>query len=292
MGLAAMSALSSFTQAVEFLRGQSTHIIERNAGPMEETVLPLLMRDSSVKAFSPVIDRRIRLANNSQIRILGIDPFLDLGIRPELARASFASSKKNNSRDSLAFILDVKAVLLDAETARELGLATGGILKSSYGDLKIMGTFPNPSGEPLLLMDMANVQKLLAMPGFLDRVDLVLSDETAFAKHWGKGFRIKSNRQRQDTFQAMLGAFRLNLEALSLMALFVAVFLIYNTSMFAVVSRRRDTGILRSLGATRVEVILAFMAEILLIGAIGGAVGSHGISAESPPYRYCRGNDQ
>lgn len=274
MGLAAMSALSSFTKAIEFLRGQSTHIIERNAGTMDETMLKVLMRDPSVKSFSPVIDRRIRLANNSQIRILCIDPFLDIGIRPELARTSFNNGQRKNARDSLSFILDDKAVLLEAEMARELGLTAGGKIMTSYGELKVIGTFPSPSGEPLLLMDIAHGQKLLKMPGFIDRVDLVLMNEEAFAKRWEKGFRIKSNRQSQDTFRAMLGAFRLNLEALSLMALFVAVFLIYNTTMFAVVSRTRDAGILRSLGASRGEVILAFMVEIILLGVIGGAIGS------------------
>ncbi len=71
----------------------------------------------------------------------------------------------------------------------------------------------------------------------------------------------------------MLQAFRLNLEALSLLALFVGVFLIYNTAMFTVVSRRRDTGILRSLGANRIEILAAFLSEILILGVIGGALG-------------------
>jgi putative ABC transport system permease protein len=71
----------------------------------------------------------------------------------------------------------------------------------------------------------------------------------------------------------MLGAFRLNLEALSLLALFVGVFLIYNTAMFAVVTRRRDTGILRSLGARRGEIVAAFLTEILILGVVGGGLG-------------------
>ena len=61
------------------------------------------------------------------------------------------------------------------------------------------------------------------------------------------------------TLSDMLRAFRLNLQALSLLALFVGVFLVYNTAMFAVVSRRRDAGILRSLGASRREIIFAFL---------------------------------
>jgi putative ABC transport system permease protein len=43
--------------------------------------------------------------------------------------------------------------------------------------------------------------------------------------------------------------------------------------MFAVVSRRRDAGVLRSLGAGRGEIGAAFCAEILLLGVVGGALG-------------------
>ena len=274
MGLSAMSALASFTSAIEFLQGKSTHRIERDAGPMDETILKGLMRDPSVQAFSPVIDRRLRLAKGNQIRILGIDPFLDLAIRPELARASFSHDQKKDSKERLSFVLDEKAVLMEAKMAQELGLTAGGKVQSSHGELEVIGTFPNPSGEPLLLMDIAHVQKRFKIPGLIDRVDLVLTEEPGFMNRWERGFRITSNRQSQETFGAMLGAFRLNLEALSLMALFVSVFLIYNTTMFAVASRRRDAGILRSLGATRGEVTLAFMVEILILGGMGGAIGS------------------
>jgi putative ABC transport system permease protein len=38
-------------------------------------------------------------------------------------------------------------------------------------------------------------------------------------------------------------------------------------------NRRRDTGILRSLGAKRYEIIAAFLTEILILGVLGGALG-------------------
>jgi putative ABC transport system permease protein len=128
-------------------------------------------------------------------------------------------------------------------------------------------------------MDIAHAQKLYGLEGQVDRIDLILSDESNFRSRWKDGFLIQSGRQRSGTFSAMLDAYRLNLEALSLLALFVGIFLIYNTAMFAVVSRRRDTGILRSLGAKRCEIVAAFLTEILILGVIGGAlVGSSATS--------------
>jgi len=274
MTLSARSALSSFNEAVEFLRGKATHLIERPAGSMEEDVIAKIMHDPAVDFLAPTIDRRIRLTNEGDlIRVLGIDPFLDRSIRPEIARA-VTSEEEGISRDAFFdFLLKDKSVFIDRNLANQLKISKGNALETSKGNLNIVGIFSNPSGEPLILMDIGHAQKLFDMSGNIDRIDLILNDETAFRLRWDAGFKIESNRQRRETLTALLGAFRLNLQALSLLALFVGVFLIYNTAMFTVVNRRRDAGIMRSLGASRREILWAFLSEILLFGVTGGAIG-------------------
>ncbi|NWF56482.1 MAG: FtsX-like permease family protein [Syntrophaceae bacterium] len=272
MALSSQAALSSFSQAVEFLKGKATHSLERPAGPMEETLLADLMRDPAVSSFSPVIDRTLRLKTGETVRLLGIDPFLDRALRPELARVQWEPNQGGNE-ERLSFLLDEKSVLLDADLAFELKLRPGDRLATNRGDLRLVGTFPNPSSEPLILLDIAQAQRLFLLPGKLDRVDLVLADQSGFRSRWANGFRLQSGKQRQETLSDMLRAFRLNLQALSLLALFVGIFLVYNTAMFAVVSRRKDAGILRSLGASRREIVFAFLTEVLFLGALGGVVG-------------------
>jgi len=273
MTLSAQTALTGFTKAVEFLRGKATHTLQRPAGPVEERHLLELARDPGVEWFSPVIDRRLRLANGELVRLLGIDPFLDRTLRPEISRAQFPERNRTHPEEALSFLLDDRTLLVDRDLAKDLKLTLGKTLETNKGALRVAGTFPNPSGEPLVLMDIASAQALYGLKGSIDRVDLILSNEAAFRSRWKEGFLIQSSRQKGETFSSMLGAFRLNLEALSLLALFVGVFLIYNTAMFAVVSRRKDTGILRSLGARRHELVAAFLSEILILGVIGGALG-------------------
>jgi putative ABC transport system permease protein len=272
MALSSQAALSSFIQAVEFLKGKATHSLERPAGPMEEIILADLMRDPAVAFFSPVIDRTIRLNAGETVRLLGIDPFLDRPLRPELSRVQLGENQ-GRKEEGLSFLLDEKSVLLDTELALQLKLRPGDALPTNRGDLRVVGTFPNPSSEPLILMDIAQAQRLFLLPGKLDRVDLIITDESGFRSRWANGFRLQSGKQRRETLSDMLRAFRLNLQALSLLALFVGVFLVYNTAMFAVVSRRKDAGILRSLGANRREIVFAFLSEILFLGALGGALG-------------------
>ena len=59
----------------------------------------------------------------------------------------------------------------------------------------------------------------------------------------------------------MARAFSLNLTALSLLALLVGMFLIYNTMTFSVVQRRPLIGTLRALGVTRGEIFALVLAE-------------------------------
>ncbi|MGQ9637255.1 MAG: ABC transporter permease [Thermodesulfobacteriota bacterium] len=273
MTLSAKEAMKSFSNTIEFLRGKTTHSIQRPIGTMEEDYLSRLREDQAVEWFSPVIDRRIRLENGESARLLGIDPFLDRTIRPEISRVEFLEKEKRDPEDLFSFLTDERAVLIDRHLKKNLPPGSPLILKTEKGPLYIKGSFPNPSGEPLILMDIGHAQKLYNLQGYVDRVDLILSNESDFKSRWGKGFLIQSSRQKRETFSGMLKAFRLNLEALSLLALFVGVFLIYNTAMFAVVSRRRDTGVLRSIGANRFEIAFAFLTEIFILGLLGGALG-------------------
>ena len=67
--------------------------------------------------------------------------------------------------------------------------------------------------------------------------------------------------------QKMLAAFRWNLRVLSYIALIVGAFLIYNTISVSVVRRRRaEIGIARAIGASRRNVLLAFLGEAACLG--------------------------
>jgi putative ABC transport system permease protein len=71
----------------------------------------------------------------------------------------------------------------------------------------------------------------------------------------------------------MSQAFQLNLSALSLLALVVGLFLIYNTMTFSVVQRRGLFGTLRCLGVTRREIFALVLSEAFLVGLLGGLLG-------------------
>jgi putative ABC transport system permease protein len=73
--------------------------------------------------------------------------------------------------------------------------------------------------------------------------------------------------------EKLLRAFRYNLTALSYISLIVGIILIYNTLTIAVVRRRAEIAMLRTLGISRSTIAGLFVLESGLVGLIGAAIG-------------------
>ncbi|MBM3451241.1 MAG: ABC transporter permease, partial [Armatimonadetes bacterium] len=134
--------------------------------------------------------------------------------------------------------------------------------------------------DNLLIADIAAAQELLGSAGRLTRID-VRAPEGATAEPFLARLRTALPPQlqlvpaasRAGAIEQMTAAFRLNLTALSLLALVVGMFLIYNTMTFSVVQRRTLIGTLRAIGVTRPQVFGVVLVEAAVIGAIGTMLG-------------------
>jgi putative ABC transport system permease protein len=120
----------------------------------------------------------------------------------------------------------------------------------------------------------------LGQVGRLGRIDLILPEGEAGAAEQARietilppSARIEPVAARSGTVNEMTAAFSLNLTALSLLALVVGMFLIYNTVTFSVVQRRAVLGTVRALGMTRREVYVLILVEAGVLGLIGTALG-------------------
>src|SRR5256885_10384855 len=71
----------------------------------------------------------------------------------------------------------------------------------------------------------------------------------------------------------MLAAYSMMVNISSLFALFIGMFLIYNSFAIAVTERRSEIGILRALGATRAQIRTLFLGESAVAGLIGTLAG-------------------
>src|SRR5947208_17002219 len=71
----------------------------------------------------------------------------------------------------------------------------------------------------------------------------------------------------------MLAAYSMGVNISSAFALFIGMFIIYNSFAIAVTQRRSEIGILRALGATRRQIRTLFLGESAVTGLIGSVGG-------------------
>lgn len=218
------------------------------------------------------------------LRLLGVDPFSEAAFRPYLAGGP------GRDLDGSLLLTEPGGVFLSRETATALGIAEGDAFRVLAGgrvrELRAVGVL-EPADEgareglrDLLVMDVAEAQDLVGRPGRIDRVDLFVPDgaggdrvEAWIREALPYGTRLEAAGTRARALGSMIGAFDLNLRALSLLALLFGIFLIYSTMTFSVVRRRPTLGVLRALGASRPGITRAVLGEAAVIGTIGGVLG-------------------
>ena len=80
-------------------------------------------------------------------------------------------------------------------------------------------------------------------------------------------------QQQTDDIEDDLGFLKVALLIFAWIALFVGAFTIFNTFSITVAQRTREFGMLRTLGASRRQVLTSVLLEALVIGAIGAGLG-------------------
>ncbi|MCB1777670.1 MAG: FtsX-like permease family protein, partial [Candidatus Competibacteraceae bacterium] len=134
--------------------------------------------------------------------------------------------------------------------------------------------------DGLIIVDLATAQHVLGLPGRLSHIDLILPDGSAGERQAAAlrsqlppGLRVEQAGERNQAMADLSASFSLNLTAMSLLALVVGMFLIYNAITFSVVQRRALLGMLRALGVSRRELLMGILGEALLLGLTGALLG-------------------
>ena len=292
------SARRAFLLATQSIVGRATHQIVGGPNGLAEAVYRRLRLTGKVRALAPVVESDVAATDypGRIFHLLGVDAFAEVPFRPYL---SSAGTTPDN--DFLAFLTQPATGLIAARTARQLGLDIGDRLSVRVGTrhqaVTLVGLLDPPESrvasavEHLLITDIATAQEILGLVGQLSRIDVLAPEGKTGQKLLATirqllpaGVEILSSRGRSQAIEQMTRAFQLNLTALSLLALIVGAFLIYNTMTFSVVQRRSLLGLLRTQGVTRCEICLLVLGEAVCMGGVGTVAGiglgillSHGL---------------
>jgi putative ABC transport system permease protein len=282
--LANESARTAFRLSTETVAGKATHSVVSGDGLLADSTYTYLRVDLGVRDSAPVLEGYARAGGprGPVLQILGIDPLADAPFRSW-------TGGPGSGLDLGAFFGAEPSGLLSEATAASLNLEAGDMLalhrEGRVDSVRIQAVLEPDPGlaeqalDNLLVVDISSAQRLTDADGMLTRIDLILSNSgemDRIAAALPPSARIEASTARSGALEQMTSAFSLNLTAMSLLAMVVGMFLIYNTMTFSIVQRRPLIGRLRGLGVTAREVRMLILSEALLIGLAGSAIGIAG----------------
>jgi putative ABC transport system permease protein len=209
-----------------------------------------------------------------------VDPAHDRGLNPlVLVQGRWPSSSHD--------------VVIDVATARHKHYAVGNTIGVSargptrqfrISGLAELGGVASIGGATLAIFDLPTAQQLFHKVGKFDQIYIVKKPNASTAELVSQIGKIlpattqvrsaaaEAKKQAQDTdkFASILQKFLL---AFGFIALFVGSFVIANTLSITIAQRTRELATLRTIGASRRQVLGSVLAEAVVVGVLASVVG-------------------
>ncbi|HDX8437978.1 TPA: ABC transporter permease [Aeromonas dhakensis] len=273
------SARTNFVAARSQLAGEANYRLAPSGGLDEQLYVTLVRSQPDLNAM-PELHAWLKDEQGRSFQLLGMDLF-----NPGPLRRLFGDAPDSQPDVSLS---RADSVWLAAPEARRLDWQLGQSRTFVLGyegqrplTLTLAGTF-EPGAVPmerLLVTDIGLAQPLLGKEGRLDRIVFKLSEQEATA--------LQAALQSYDPHQPLwlepispaldasqLGdALALNLTALSLLAMAVGLFLVFNAQRFVQSVRRPQLAQLIILGMPPRRLLRWLTLEILILASIGTLLG-------------------
>ena len=287
MHTANQSVLYAFNQTVDKIAGSTQLQVTAGETGFPEEVLERVQSHPDVEVAVPVIEASVQtgLQGQGNLLVLGVDMTGDRSLRDyDLDKADDAMID-----DPLVFLAQPDSIILSEQFCQRTGLQMNGKLTMQTmegpkqftirGVMK-SGGLASAFGGNLAVMDIYAAQMVFGRGRQFDRVDIALHRgidvnvaRTSLQRLLGPGLQVGPPSSRGQQFEAMAQIYSMSANITSLFALFIGLFLIYNTFSIAVTQRRSEIGILRALGATQGQIKRLFLIESGIAGLFGSLLG-------------------
>jgi putative ABC transport system permease protein len=195
-------------------------------------------------------------------------------------------------------------VVLDRATAQKYHYGVGDTVtvqsrvpKKDYkvSGVATLGDSDNLAGSRMVLMTLPEAQRVTQHAGY-DDISVAARGGTSpeqlkvnIQRELGSGLTVRTGKEQaakaaQDLSNA-LGFIRTALLVFAGVALLVGGFLIFNTFAVTVAQRTREFALLRTLGASRRQILQSVLAETVVVGLVASILGIIGGLALAPGLR-------
>ncbi|MFN8390254.1 MAG: FtsX-like permease family protein [Bdellovibrionota bacterium] len=277
------NALRAFDQSAKLLSSGLDLELASSSGSVTEDVVRPILAIKGVKGVAPRSSAFVRASSGQKdlgtIQLIGLDLF----------RQNESSHRTTAPSSSLELFQDPHSILVSSALRAMTAQDRITVIANSHPvELRVVGELPDDGlasafGGRASVMDIANFQDLFDVHGRVDALGIDLdgsrSKEDVQAdinKVLPEEVRFREQGETSRHAEKMSEAFRLNLNFLSCISLFVAVLLIYNTVSYLVLRRRRELSILRSIGASSGELFTMLAGESIVFGLVASVCGIAG----------------
>ncbi|MGH7828037.1 MAG: FtsX-like permease family protein [Candidatus Binatia bacterium] len=281
------SLTSSFQSTIDQIAGKAVLQVSNGESGIRESLFPVIRDTEGVEDAAAAVEGFLPVsgAERERLYVYGVDLLTDFAIREhQFVDSEFAFDQ------ALDFIAQPDSIALTESFARRFGISRGAkiTLTTSSGKrnytvralLKEQGA-AKVFGGNFALMDLPVAQRTFGKEGKLDIVDLTVEEgvkieavQERLRQRLQGAADIERPGKRGEQIEQLLTSFRVGLFFVSLIALFVGFFLIYNTVSVSVVQRKREIGTLRCLGMRRRELLGLIISEALALAILGAFFGT------------------
>jgi putative ABC transport system permease protein len=278
--------VGSLATTVEKLAGQATLQVSAGEASFPQEALKVVRSTPGVKLAEPVIERvaQTALPDSSSILVLG----MDTGSALKLYEGEFDEAGLEIS-NPLAFTGRTDSIAVSRPFADRYGLKEGDHLplftQRGRQDFTVRGFFKTSGasvvfGGNLALMDIYAAQAAFDRADRIDRIDIMTEPGTTvdvveqnLRGRLPAGLEVARPDRRGENLEKAVSAMRLGLFIMSLLALMVGVFIIFNSLSVSVNQRWKEIGVLRAIGVEGSHIQQMFLVEAALMGLVGSAAG-------------------
>lgn len=287
MHTANQAVFFAFERTVDRIAGAAQLQVTSGEAGFPEDVLERVQSIPEVEVAVPVIEApaATRLAGQGNLLILGVDMTGDRSLRDY----DLESGDEAVVDDPLVFLAQPDSIIITKEFAARNRLQVGDrvTLSTMVGDraftvrgIMRTGGLTSAFGGNLAVMDIYAAQQVFGRGRRFDRIDLKLRDglaidagQSAIRNVLGVGFDVQAPASRGQQLESTLAVYAISMNISSVFALFIGMFIIYNSFAIAVTQRRSEIGILRALGAPRHQIRNLFLFESAVSGLLGSLAG-------------------
>jgi putative ABC transport system permease protein len=230
-------------------------ILEKVADIDGITAIPYLTQKTAVK--------------NNPVLVVGIHPQETLNFKEwKIAQGEYFSSN------------DERVIVIGSSIANSFDLNVGDTLTVRGEKFTVKGILEQTGSndDTAMYLPLYVVQEIYEVGEYISYIEVKVDNMARMDSYIAAivdvaNVAVTSDEQLLSTVLSMLGSVNVTLQAIAGVSLIAAAFGIINTMITAIYERRREIGILRSIGAKQSTIFKVFLVESGIYGLLGGILG-------------------